>query len=285
MTRTLFIFYALSVTGLLLLPACTGERKEAGYSRLSQTISKDSADKSRNNIRSISNDLFEAHRYTGTNHITIGYRLLVPENRSNGDTYPLVLVLHGSGAVGTDNTSQLGILAKLWAQPGIRRQYPAFIVAPQFPQRSSNYVQQQPGNILVSSPDACLNSALQLIDSLQTALPVNKRKIYITGFSMGASSTINALYLRPGLFAAAIAVSGIPSFTKLPSLKQTPIWLIHGNSDTENPISSDSLFYRQLRSQHGRHVTFWEIDRLEHDIYPGLYTGEGIPRWLFNHYK
>ncbi len=36
-------------------------------------------------------------------HDSIPYRLFVPENLGPGATYPLVLTLHGSGSIGSDN--------------------------------------------------------------------------------------------------------------------------------------------------------------------------------------
>ena len=102
---------------------------------------------------------------------------------------------------------------------------------------------------------------------------------------MGASSTINALGLRPNMFAAAISVSGIPDFSYTDKLVQIPLWLIHGNADNENPIASDKQLYKELLSRHDQHIKFWEIDNLDHDIYSPLYTTDAIPAWLFSQKK
>jgi len=263
--------------------ACSGVQKDTGHSRVKQHISKDSANKVKDSIRAISREVFQPFQYTGPGKTTINYRLLSPARKK--DNYPLVLVLHGSGAVGTDNTSQLGVLARLWAKAAIRERYPAYIVVPQFPLRSSNYTMSPDKKVLVSSPDACLNTALQLIDSLKNVLPVNKRKIYVIGFSMGASSAINSLELRPDLFAAAVAVSGIPAFGRMDALAGIPIWLVHGNADQENPIDTDVLLYKELHALGDRHIKFWEVEGLDHDVYAELYTSEQMPAWLFRHKK
>ncbi|HWK03518.1 MAG TPA: alpha/beta hydrolase-fold protein [Puia sp.] len=274
------VFGALIILAVCV-GACSGTQKDAGYYRASQQLSKDSTDKLKAGIRGISNDLFEPGMYTGSNEIAIRYRLLRPDTTKKKDRYPLVLVLHGSGAVGTDNMAQLGILVKLWAQPGIRERYPAYVVAPQFPRRSSNYSPAPDKKVLVSTPDACLTTALQLIDSLKKVLPVDERKIYVIGFSMGASGAINSLALRPDLFAAAVSISGIPELDRTEVLAHIPLWLVHGNADTENPIPSDSLLFKELQAVKGRKVRFWEVDHLEHDIYYRLYTSEELPEWLF----
>ena len=56
-----------------------------------------------------------------------------------GQRVPLIVVLHGSGAIGDDNRRQLGKLALSWAAPAIRAKFPAYILVPQFPERSANY--------------------------------------------------------------------------------------------------------------------------------------------------
>jgi predicted peptidase len=282
MTRTTqAIFFLLMATGLIASEGCASTAQRSGYYKTKQTTNQDAADKAKAAIRAISNDVFQPFQYTGANKIPINYRFLSPLNVSNQEQYPLVLVLHGSGAIGTDNVSQLGILAKLWAQPDIREKYPAYIVVPQFPQRSSNYVMDKERKVLVSIPDPCLTTALQLIDSLKKVLPIDARKIYVTGFSMGGSGSVNSLMLRPDLFAAAVPVSGVPAFTQPAVLVKTPLWIIHGNADNENPFNSDSLLYHELSTTRTPQFRFWEIEGLGHDVYSELHTSDILPRWLF----
>lgn len=275
------------VIGLLIiatataLSACKTRKENTGYLKIDPVIDNNIAAKHKSNILNINNNIFKVAEYTGSNKTTIKYRLLTPINAKKQTNYPLVLVLHGSGAIGTDNNAQLGVLAKLWAQNNIRETYPAYIVAPQFPVRSSNYQPDSDYKTLASVPDPCLTSALQLIDSLKKVYHINKRKIYVIGFSMGASGTINSLNLRPDLFAAAVSISGIPAFKHLDILAKTPVWFIHGNADPENPITSDSLLLKALQQLHAPQIRYWEINGLKHEVYPELYTTNAIPEWLF----
>ncbi|MBT2564642.1 acetylxylan esterase [Pedobacter sp. ISL-68] len=229
-------------------------------------------------IKGLNTDVFTKGLFKGAGGTPIVYRLLKP--KSTNRKLPLVIVFHGSNAVGNDNSSQLGILAKLFATDEIQAKYPAFILAPQFPSRSSNYVMDQSRNVLTSVPQPCLTTALQLIDSLKSTLNIDEKRIYLIGFSMGASSVINALSLKPDLFAAGISISGIPQFDKVKTLTNIPIWLIHGNIDTENPFNSDEQFFKEL--SHNNKIRFWEFDDLAHnDIFaPAIITDE-LPKWLF----
>lgn len=267
----------LFIIGLTFFSACKLRKGDSGYVLVKATIHSDSATKRKSEINSISNTNFTPLDYTSSNKTNIKYRLLIPLDDKTNKRYPLVLVLHGSGAIGTDNTAQLGLLAKLWAQPGIRKKYPAYIVAPQFTVRSSSYTADADNHVLASVAGPSLSSVLELIDSLKKVYPVDSKRIYIIGLSMGASATINALGLRPDLFAAAVAISGIPDFKHLGTLAKTPIWFIHGNADTENPIASDAALLKKLQALHASKIRYWEIDSLQHEIYPELYTDDALP--------
>ncbi len=51
-------------------------------------------------------DRFEPHTFTGTNGHAMPYRLFRPRTVPAVRTYPLVVFLHGSGGIGTDNNKQ-----------------------------------------------------------------------------------------------------------------------------------------------------------------------------------
>src|SRR5205085_8109504 len=71
-------------------------------------------------IRSLDNAIFDSGTFIGKEQIAINYRLFKPTQQKTMATYPLVVIYHGSGpSIGSDNKSQLGILQKLFAGPGI----------------------------------------------------------------------------------------------------------------------------------------------------------------------
>lgn len=238
----------------------------------SQTITK---------LKNVSNDIFQTATYTGKEPIEIKYRLFSP-NQKKDTKYPLVIVFHGSGAIGTDNVSQLGLLPKLFASQDIQNKYPAYVIAPQFPTRSSDYVMDTSRNVLNSNPRSCLNTLLELIDSLKTSLNIDNNRIYVVGFSMGGSTVINSLIAKPELFAAGISISGIPQFGQNERIKTIPIWLIHGTDDTENPITSDEQFYKERK----KHIRFWKLEGKNHgNVFTSTILGETLPEWLFKQHR
>lgn len=278
-------WFYLSTIIVLINTSCSSSGKLTGYHKINDRISVDSSIRLKTQIRSISNDSFSAHQFYLVDRF-FNYRLLKPAEISVNQLYPLVLILHSSGTpVGADNSSQLTVLPKFWAQPSIRSAYPAFVVVPQFPSRTSDYSMDTSRQVLASLPHPQLAAALWLIDSLKEIFPIDPSRIYVMGFSMGGSSTVNSMELRPDLFAAGVSISGIPSFNNMRELSTIPLWIIHGNADTENPIASDEVFYKEMKGLRNKKLMFWEIDGLEHDIYYKLFTTDLIPAWLFRHKK
>jgi predicted peptidase len=227
---------------------------------------------------------FGAGTFRGSNGVELRYRLLRPAAARAGHRYPLVVVFHGSGEIGTDNERQLDRFPKAWAAPAVRRDYPAFVVVPQFPARSSIYSGPAGDPERRSEPAPPLHAALELVDSLRRALPVDRARTYAIGFSMGASTVWNALWLRPDLFAAAIPIAGVPNRAHAPAVAGTPVWIIHGDRDEANPIGPDRAMHDSVRALGGR-ASFWEFEGTGHQVPPALLAGPELARWLFAHRK
>lgn len=234
-------------------------------------------------IAALPADLFSADTFTGQNGTTLRYRLLPPPAVEPGVRYPLVVVFHGAGEIGTDNLKQLDRFPKTWARDDIRRRYPAYVLAPQMPERSANYSGPESDPDRHSFPGPPLPAALDLIDALTARLPVDPARVYAIGFSMGASTVWNALALRPDLFAAGVPIAGIPNPSAADRVAQTPVWVVHGNADTANPIGPDRGMVAALRARRGAEVRFWEFDGLGHAVPPALLAGDAFMEWLFAH--
>jgi predicted esterase len=280
--------------GLTLTAACTpgeprpGEPEPAPGYRLVPPLSPEAqarADSALAAIQRLPADAWQAHTFRGSDGIELRYRLLPPANPEPGRRYPLVVMFHGSGEIGTDNERQLTRFVKAWARPEIRRDYPAFVLAPQMPERSANYTGAPESAERSSVPGRPLFTTLELIDRLRAELPVDASRVYALGFSMGASTTFQALALRPDLFAAAIPVAGVPDRAQAAAVARTPVWIIHGNSDDENPIGPDRAFRPVLEAVPGARVTFWEMDAGGHRVPADLLAGDAFARWLWAHTK
>ena len=223
----------------------------------------------------VSVDEFEAGRFTTPTGAVVRYRLLRPRV-TNRRSYPLVVIFHGSGAIGSDNVSQLGPLAKSWATPRMVNDYPAFVLVPQFPARSAVY--SGSGAATTSQPTDELRNALALIDEITRTLPIDRKQICAIGFSMGGSAVWNAIALRPRLFSAAVIVSGVPNLAALPKLGRTRLLLVHGDADDENPFTATRAAFDAAPKNR---VELWQYERLGHEFPAELIVHPDLARWLF----
>jgi predicted peptidase len=183
---------------------------------------------------------FERRSFPTPDGKALPYRLLRPRQPVAGRRYPLVIMLHGSGQIGTDNEAQLNNLALAWALPEMQLGYPAFVAVPQFPSRTANYEPSADDHLLASHAGAALLPLFDLVDALAATLPIDPARIYLVGFSMGASGAWHSLLLHPEKFAAAILLSGVPPERMLaPRFRDTPLLMTHGDADLENPYAPD----------------------------------------------
>lgn len=276
-----FIIFSISLLGI---HSCVSRNTEFG-TRTAIYNPKDST-QSLERIKFIKNleysDFKEGKFSDGT--IALNYRLLAPKEIIKSQKYPLILVFHGSGAVGQNNTSQMEILSKMWLLPENREKYKTFVLSPQFPVRSSNYHLDKERNVKVSEANEYLDVLLKSVDSLiANNQNIDRSRIYVIGFSMGGATTSNAISKRADLFAAAINISGISQFDHLDQLTQLPIWLVHGSLDTDNYPQSNIRFYQEMKEK-GK-VFFWEYKERYHNNILSAELINELPKWLFKQKK
>ncbi|WP_369753750.1 prolyl oligopeptidase family serine peptidase [Flavobacterium sp. WC2409] len=234
-------------------------------------------------VNSLNTDVYLKKTFSKEN-IQIPYRLLKPKNNSNNQKYPLVITFHNSTRIGNDNENQLEPFAKIWLRPEIYNKYQCYVIAPQFSKRSSNYEKNIDG-IQISKSSKDVFAVLELIKNVEKEYPnIDKNRIYLIGYSMGASTAQNVLNIAPNIFAATVSVAAVPDFSNLKKLSKKNLWLIHGEKDDENPyIGSVELFNKLLSN---KNLIFTTFNNLNHNtiVIPFLITEE-IPKWLFDKHK
>lgn len=233
-------------------------------------------------VAGIGADRFAAASFTASDGRILRYRLLSPPNPRPGRRYPLVVQFHGSGAIGTDNRAQIekDVAARAWALPEIRAAYPAFVLVPQFSERSANYDNPATPHMAVAGPELAV--ALQLVDALLETHPIDRRRIYVSGFSMGGSTSWLAALARPDLFAAAVPVSAVaPDRGGAAALTALPVLALHGDADAENPIASDRQLLAEIRRAGGQQARLREYAGLGHQPPGDFIPGHWWRDWLF----
>jgi predicted peptidase len=226
--------------------------------------------------------LFYTKAVYTTGNDSLRYRLLYPLHYSKHKRYPLVLFLHGAGQRGTDNEAQLTGVPKVLTDTAGREKYPCFILVPQCP-KNDVWVKfpHFPGNIQTTElPTRSALAVLAALDSLVTQLPVDRTRVYITGYSMGGEGAFDFLTRRPHLFAAAIPISSVADTAKARLIYQIPVWAFHGDQDDVNDVKYFRLMIAALKKNNGAPI-YTEYPGFKHNIWGKVYNEPGLFEWLF----
>jgi hypothetical protein len=217
---------------------------------------------------------------------TLNYRLFKPASTPNVK-YPLVITLPGSGSEGTNNTTQMGgVGASLWGQPEYQALHPHYSVVP------------QPSALIPDSnwKNSYAYEYKQLRDTLIRMYPdIDTTRIYLTGFSAGASMVYRMLGYFPTSFAAGVpgdgaiggAHEGYEAMGIWPEIyvkNNTPIWMFNGGlSDAVKPDQINGMNnIADSITLHGGNPRTTNMPNLNHAQVEGMYKLEpGLFDWLF----
>jgi len=180
----------------------------------------------------------------------------------------VVLFLHGAGESGTDNRLQLtGQTGELvFASETNQLKYPSFMVAPQC--------------LLNGAWADSIRRAqvLGLMKALQSEFNIDSNRLYITGLSLGGIGSWDYISQSPGMYAAAIPMSGNGDTSRAASISQVPIWDFHAANDGTVNVSGSRTMIGAIRRAGGNpiynRVCRWrarDLDsRLQHADFDGL---------------
>jgi predicted peptidase len=227
------------------------------------------------------NNIFEEKIYV-SDQDTLPYRILYPENYSKKKKYPLVLFLHGAGQRGNDNKAQLiGIPEALTSSTG-RKKYPCFILAPQCAKKDVWVNFPNFPTSLQATPEPTVSAQLTkvLLAKLKKELPIDKKRIYITGYSMGGEGAIDFLTRSPNLFAAAIPICSVSDTSKAKFIYHIPLWAFHGSLDDVNDVKYSRIMIEALKKS-GGNPKYTEYPNVKHASWGLAYKEPGLFEWLF----
>lgn len=232
-------------------------------------------------------DRFAPFVYKNSSGEIMPYRLFTPDGAVAAQEYPLVVFLHGAGGSGTDNAKQLqdaNIFGGLvWALPENQKRHPCFVVAPQ---TNVNWpcVIIQEGKRPELCPGQRLGGgarlAFEIIDKLAAELPIDPSRIYVTGHSMGGAGVWHMIARRPGFFAAAVPVCGLPDFADARAMTSIPIWNFNGDLDPIEPVERQRRWIGEIVKAGGDPI-YTEYAGVEHNSFMWAYTEPALVEWLF----
>lgn len=188
--------------------------------------------------------------------------------------WPLILFLHGAGERGTNvwNVSSHGPFNYIHENP----EFPFIVVAPQCP--SNEIWSNEP--------------LLALLSKVEKDYRVDKKRIYLTGLSMGGYGTWNLGTTYPERFAAIVPICGggqqiqvilaargyAPD--KLKSLSDLGVWAFHGGKDTVVPPSESEHMLAALQEAKVKEIQYTVYPEAQHDSWTETYSNPDLYEWL-----
>ncbi len=176
----------------------------------------------------------------------IRYAVSLPDGYNPRQARPLVLALHPGG----DRFPYYGgAFMEQVVAPGLH-DLGAIIVAPDCPTPSW------------TDPNA-ERAVLALVRRVLTDYSVDRRRVLITGFSLGGRGTWFMASRHADLFTAAIVMAGAPGNQPLDRLATRPTYVIHSRADDVVPFAPTDATVRDLQRL-GRVVEFEALDGVGH---------------------
>lgn len=203
------------------------------------------------------------------------YRFHKPENYTEGKEYPLVLFLHAAGERGDDNEAQLAIgLGPALSDPESPL-HECFIVCPQCPV-DKQWVDTPWDKGSYSTDDipetVYLATAHKLREKITEEYPINKKKIFAMGISMGSYGTWDSLVRHSDVFAGGFACCGAGDPSKADRLKDMKIFAYHGSLDGVVPPQGSRDMYAAVKAAGGENISFKEYPELYHSSWDAAYS-------------
>lgn len=185
----------------------------------------------------------------------------------NTDDVPLVIYLHGAGSRGNElsQISHVGPIGEL--ENG--RAIPAKIAAPQ------------------CHGDTWFELFETLIDFAKNAVNekgVDKRRIYLTGVSMGAYAAWQLAMTMPDMFAALVPVCGGGMYWNSERLKNMPVWAFHGALDN-TVLPEESIKMVRGINQNGGNAKITVFEKADHNAWDPAFALDEMWDWMFSQSK
>lgn len=226
-------------------------------------------------------------------NVSLPYRLLSPEGASETDRRPLLLFLHGYGERGDDNYRQLMHGGKLFASADFQARHGAFVLAPQCPAVKKlgtdkpmtwsialRPTEATPSTGLDAAPSVAMQAARRLVDTLISDLPIDPKRVYIAGLSMGGYGTWEMAAREPEFWAAAAPIcgGGIPAWGE--RLHKLPLWAFHGDKDDAVPVVRSQEMIAAIKAVGGT-PKYTEYPGVNHGSWTPTFQDPKVWDWMF----
>ncbi len=198
---------------------------------------------------------------------------------------PVLVLLHGSGECGADNSAQLAPFQSLYKSALLDSSLPpALYVIPQCTRqngwvRVTTFTEETK---LPRYPAPALRTVKEYLDTLVAEGTADPERLYIGGYSLGGYGAWDAIARWEGYFAAAVPVCGGGSATEsaVKAMAKTSIWAFHGSQDPTVPVAYSRRLIAALMRE-GVGAKYTEYEGAGHNIWGRAFGDSAMLRWVF----
>lgn len=230
-------------------------------------------------------DVMKPYAYTNETGEVLKYRMWAPQYPKQGEKYPVILFLHGSGECGEDNLKQIKVGVPKLVDGILKSGKQAIVIAPQ--------CQRDPINSWVrriaftekyaaeKNPTVALEAALEIARHAIATRQGDPDRFIITGLSLGGFGTWDAIQRDPSPFAAAAPICAGGDVRLGSKLKKLPLWVAHGAKDKNVSVECSRRMVAVVKRNGNKKVTYVEYPNGAHPIWNQVYSDPKFIDWLF----
>jgi predicted peptidase len=219
------------------------------------------------------------------------YQVYVPADFSSKKNWPVLLFLHGAGERGSDGLlpTDVGIGHAIRLDPS---RFPFIVVLPQC------------GKDKIWGEGDMQALALAALDASIKEFHGDRKRVYLSGLSMGGFGTWELAARNPGRFAAIVPIcSGVEPQKDWPQLRVTlvddpkiadpfaevarrigkmPVWMLHGDADPSVPVEQSRRMAEVLKRANAE-FKYTEYPGVGHNSWDLAYAEPDLVAWLLSH--
>jgi len=205
-----------------------------------------------------------------TTYLNSQFLLHLPATKKSDQKWPVIVFLHGRGERG-NNIQKV----KSHGPPKVvekDKNFPFMVLSPQC-------LKGNDGKGWWKTKDLDL-----LLDYVKKHYPVDEKRIYLTGLSMGGFGTWAWAAEKPETFAAIAPICGGGNPLNAKRLSKLPIWVFHGDKDKVVPITLSQLMVTALKAE-GAKIDFTIYPNVGHNSWSKTYANPKLYEWFMEHQK